>query len=67
MDAQKEKTNQQVAEHCSSYCPCGCNSEAATNSTSTKKVSCTNCKHFDSDHHCRLDLYNKIISEYDFQ
>lgn len=56
---------QEVAKECSEYCPCGCDHSVKNVSAGddAKEASCLNCKHFSSsDQHCRLDLYDKIVT-----
>ncbi len=57
-------TYQKVAEHCSAYEPAQ-RTGTATNSYSEPAVSCTTCKHFDSQKYCRLDLYDKIVKNHE--
>ena len=33
----------------------------------TSEISCTNCKHFDEDKYCVLDLYDKIVENHGIQ
>ncbi len=55
-------TYKDVAENCSEFMPIH---EVDSYSSSTKEkednVSCTNCKHFDDDKYCELDLFDKIV------
>ena len=53
------KAYEDVAIHCSGYEKTSDNS--FTNKTDDEdSVSCLNCKHFDEDEHCILDLYDKV-------
>lgn len=63
-----ESTYEQVAKNCTSFEPKGCSCNA-TNSVNEKDdchsdVSCRTCKHFASDEHCVLDLYDKIAANH---
>lgn len=59
-----EQTYRKVAKHCSSYSMKGKN--AAKNNSGDTSVSCTTCKHFASDHHCTLDLFDPIVENHNF-
>ena len=55
-----EETYCKVADRCSEYTPV--TKDSASNSASCHcERSCQTCKHFASDEHCRLDLYDKIV------
>lgn len=55
-----EETYCKVADRCSEYTPVS--ESSASNSTNCHCVrSCQTCKHFASDEHCRLDLYDDIV------
>lgn len=59
-----EQTYRNVAKHCSSYAAkdCCCSSNKAGDTD----VSCTTCKHFASDKHCTLDLFDPIVENHNF-
>jgi len=57
------ETYRKVANNCSSYEPF--TSDRTTNSSCNScqcEVSCTTCKHFNSNQYCELNLYDKIVS-----
>lgn len=65
-----EATYEKVAENCSAFDPKREDKTTTTNSTCEHcccKVSCTTCKHFDSDEHCVLDLYDKIVKDHNLK
>lgn len=58
------KTFKEVAERCTRFTPseeknCGC-----SNSTSDENVSCKNCKHYEPNKVCTLDLYQEIVTNH---
>lgn len=56
-----EETYCKVADRCSEYNPIS--KESASNSTGYHcERSCQTCTHFAADEHCRLDLYDKIVT-----
>ena len=59
-----EQTYKNVAKHCSSYAMKDCCS--CTNKAGDTDVSCTTCKHFTSDKHCALDLFDPIVENHKF-
>ena len=54
-----EKVYNKVAERCSAYDKKS-GKDSLSNMTSDSAKSCLNCKHFASDEHCKLDLYDDI-------
>ncbi len=60
-----ETTYKNVAQNCSSYAAkddnCTC-----TNKSGDSNVSCTTCKHFAEDKHCKLDLFDPIVANHKF-
>lgn len=52
---------EKVAKKCHAYSPSEENK--TTNAVSGDQVSCCCCEHFDSNEHCVLDLYDKIVDE----
>ncbi|MDD3184890.1 MAG: hypothetical protein PHD70_03105 [Anaerostipes sp.] len=60
----QNKLYEEVAQSCSEYCPCGCDNSVknVSNGNDSKGCSCLNCSHFDSNHHCSLDLYDQIVN-----
>lgn len=60
------ETYRKVAEACSAYEPMS--EGRMTNSCcDTENVSCTNCKHFDENKYCVLDLYDEIVQNHNIQ
>ena len=59
-----EQTHRNVAKHCSSYTAKDCCS--SSNKAGDADVSCTTCKHFASDKHCTLDLFDPIVENHNF-
>lgn len=57
-----EKVYNQVAERCSAYDKKSQN-DSLSNSVSDTTKSCLNCKHFATDEHCKLDLYDPIAKK----
>lgn len=56
-----ESIYEQVAERCSSFA--ALSKETFINRAyDMENISCTNCSHFDSTHHCILDLYDRIVA-----
>ena len=54
------ETYRKVAKACSAYEPMS--ETRITNSCCDKSdISCTNCKYFDEEKYCRLDLYDQIV------
>ena len=65
------KMYQKVAEHCSQFSPVTQSREDFQNSNCDRencgcKVSCVNCRHFDNDAYCNLDLYDQIVEKHHF-
>lgn len=61
----EQKTYEQVAEHCSEFAPCHCEHCDTTFKSMYSdgpSVSCTNCKHFDQNKYCKLDLFDQIAN-----
>lgn len=57
-----KKTYEKVAKNCSEYSPCEhCKTTNAVSEESC--VSCLTCGHFDSNEHCNLNLYDKIVNK----
>lgn len=58
------ETYEQVAKRCSAY------EQVPTDQISNKacecggEKSCTNCRHFDSEKYCKLDLYDQIVKDH---
>lgn len=60
------ETYRKVAKECSAYEPMS--ETRITNSCcDTSNISCTNCKHFDEEKYCVLDLYDQIVQNHNFQ
>lgn len=60
------ETYRKVAEACSAYEPMS--EGRMTNSCcDTENISCTNCKHFDENKYCVLDLYDEIVQNHNIQ
>jgi hypothetical protein len=60
------ETYRKVAEACSAYEPMS--EGRMTNSCcDTDNISCTNCKHFDENKYCVLDLYDEIVKNHNIQ
>lgn len=59
-----EQTYKNVAKHCSAYSPKDCCT--CSNKSGDTDVSCTTCKHFASDKHCTLDLFDPIVENHKF-
>ncbi|MBO5489564.1 MAG: hypothetical protein J5972_06640 [Eubacterium sp.] len=59
-----EQMYRKVAEHCSSYSMK--TKGSAKNKSGDAPVSCTTCKHFASDEHCTLDLFDPIVENHKF-
>jgi len=58
------ETYEEVAERCSEFNP-AIRKNSYTNSYSEKQdVSCANCKNFDEDKFCKLDLYDQITENH---
>lgn len=53
-----KKDYEEVAKRCSSYEKTG--KSELSNTVDCDCTSCLNCKHFASDEHCVLDLYDAI-------
>ncbi|MCH5272445.1 MAG: hypothetical protein J1E35_02115 [Lachnospiraceae bacterium] len=59
-------TYRKVAKACSAYEPMS--KERISNSCcDTNDISCTNCRHFDEEKYCRLDLYDQIVENHNFE
>ena len=59
-----EYTYKNVAKNCSAYAAKDCCT--CTNKSGDTDVSCTTCKHFTSDKHCKLDLFDPIAAYHNF-
>lgn len=60
------KSMKEVAERCTHFSPsdhCGCSN--TTSNASTANVTCKNCKHYEEDDVCELDLYAEILKNHD--
>lgn len=59
-----EQTYSNVAKNCSAYAikdSCSC-----SNKSGDTDVSCTTCRHFASNKHCMLDLFDPIVENHNF-
>ena len=55
---------EEVARHCSQF-NSATKSDSYTNSYSDKQdISCANCKNFDEEKYCKLDLYDQITKNH---
>ena len=59
-----EQTYRNVAKHCSAYAAKDC--RGTTNKAEDTDVSCTTCRHFTSDKHCSLDLFDPIVENHSY-
>lgn len=57
------ETYRQVAKACSAYEPISEN-KMTNRCCDTSDISCTNCRHFDEEKYCRLDLYDQIVQNH---
>ena len=57
-----EQTYRDVAKNCSAYEVKDCCS--CSNKSGNVNVSCVTCKHFTSDKHCSLDLFDPIVENH---
>lgn len=57
-----ESTYKNVAKNCSAYAVKDCC--RCTNKSGDVEVSCTTCKHFSEDKHCKLDLFDPIAADH---
>lgn len=55
-----KKEYEEVAQRCSSYDKT--TTSELSNCVDCDCTSCLNCRHFASDEHCKLDLYDAIIA-----
>lgn len=53
-----------VAKNCSAYAAKDCCTNS--NKSGDTEISCTTCKHFASDKHCTLDLFDPIVENHNF-
>ena len=60
------ETYRKVAKACSAYEPMS-ETKISNSCCDTNDISCTNCKHFDEDKYCVLDLYDKIVENHGIQ
>lgn len=60
------ETYHKVAKECSAYEPT-CDTKICNSCCDTNEISCTNCKHFDKDKYCVLDLYDEIVQNHHFE
>ena len=60
------ETYRKVAEACSAYEPMS-EGKMTNSCCDTENVSCTNCKHFDENKYCVLDLYDEIVQNHNIQ
>lgn len=58
-----ESTYKTVAKNCSAYAVKDCCT--CTNKSGDVEVSCKTCKHFASDNHCKLDLFDPIAAKHE--
>lgn len=61
-----EQTYRNVAKNCSAYTEKDCCNCHSTNKSGDADVSCVTCKHFTSDKHCCLDLFDPIVENHNF-
>ncbi len=54
------KAYEDVAVHCSGYESTSDKSSFTDNTSDESRISCLNCKHFDEDEYCVLNLYDKV-------
>ena len=55
-----KKAYADVAVHCSEFKPTSDRGSFTNSLEDEGRVSCLNCKHFDEDEYCVLDLYDKV-------
>ena len=60
------ETYRKVAKACSAYEPMS-DAKISNSCCDTNDISCTNCKHFDEEKYCVLDLYDKIVENHGIQ
>lgn len=60
------ETYRKVAKACSAYEPTS-ETKISNGCCDTSDISCTNCKHFDEDKYCVLDLYDEIVEKHNFR
>ncbi len=60
------ETYRKVAEACSAYEPMS-EGKMTNSCCDTENISCTNCKHFDENKYCVLDLYDEIVQNHNIQ
>jgi len=58
------ETYEEVAERCSEFHPATKMSSYSNSYSDKQDVSCANCKHFDEDKYCKLDLYDQIAENH---
>lgn len=61
------ETYRQVAKACSAYEPISENRTTNKCNCDTSDISCTNCKYFDDEKYCRLDLYDQIVQNHNIK
>ena len=61
-----EQTYHNVAKNCSAYAVKDCCDCSCTNKSGDADVSCVTCRHFTSDKHCSLDLFDPIVENHSF-
>lgn len=54
-----------VAEHCTHFSPSDCTNCDCSNSTASG-VTCKNCKHYEREDVCDIDLYQEIMKNHNF-
>ncbi len=60
------ETYRKVAKACSAYEPMS-ETRISNSCCDTGDISCTNCKHFDENKYCKLDLYDQILVNHKIQ
>jgi len=55
-----------VAKACSAYEPAS-ETKISNSCGDTNDISCTNCKHFDDNKYCVLDLYDEIVEKHNIR
>lgn len=58
------KTFKEVAERCTRYTPSEEHKCSCSNATSSDDVSCKNCKHYEPNNVCTLELYQEIVTNH---
>lgn len=54
------ETYEEVAERCSAFNPATKTNSYTNSYSDSQEISCTNCKNFDEEKYCKLDLYDPI-------